>query len=199
MTSTTRCSYFVLMKSSNQNRRFPPPWTVEQNDHGYAIKDSSGFALAYVYFRDDLHAQRYSFAHQHLTGDEARRIAKAIARLPEFLKAEPEFPARRVKRVGRYWRSTHPYHVALQDCYVQENYDEIVECCRFNKVPFDATGERLTLGFVQWITYEFAYQFDAVRFWHKFDGRWMLGDDFLVPTPPKDFRPMQSVNRKGAI
>jgi hypothetical protein len=36
-----------------------------------------------VDFRDDL--QRWSFGHSHLTSDEARRIAKPIARLPEFL------------------------------------------------------------------------------------------------------------------
>jgi hypothetical protein len=187
------------MESRDQKRRFPPPWPVERNEHGYIVRDANGLALAFVYHRDDLHAKGWSFAHQHLTSDEARRIAKAIARLPELLKAEPAFPARRVRWVGRYWRDTHRYHVALEECYVRENYDEIVACCRFNKVPFDATGEKLQGELAGWITYEFAYQFDAIRFWHKFNGRWMAGEGFILPTLPKEFRPMQSLKYKGAL
>jgi hypothetical protein len=72
------------MESREPKRRFPPPWRVEQpGPDRYEVRDGNGFRLASVDFRDDL--QRWSFGHSHLTSDEARRIAKAIARLPELL------------------------------------------------------------------------------------------------------------------
>jgi len=36
--------------------------------------------------REDLHSSRYQYADSFLSKDEARRIAKAISRLPEVLK-----------------------------------------------------------------------------------------------------------------
>ena len=186
------------MESSDQKRRFPPPWKVEASKDQYRVTDANGITLACVYSRDDLHASQWGYYQAHLTSDEARRIAKAIARLPEFLKAEPAFPVRGVTRIGR-WRSSHPYHVALQNAYVQENYDEIAACCRFNKVPFDPTGEKMDRGLVRWLVYEFAFQFDAIRFWDKFNGKWIVGEDFIEPTPPTEFKPMQSLKHKGAI
>jgi hypothetical protein len=72
------------MKSSNHKRRFPAPWRVEEAGVDcYQVRDANGFRLASVYCRDDL--QNWSFGHGHLTSGEARRIANAIARLPEFL------------------------------------------------------------------------------------------------------------------
>jgi hypothetical protein len=32
-------------------RRFPPPWSIDENEESFVIKDASGQALAYVYFR----------------------------------------------------------------------------------------------------------------------------------------------------
>lgn len=186
------------MVSSDEKRRFPPPWPVERTQHGYVVKDANGIELAFVFCRDDLHRQQWADYTKHLTSDEARRIATGIARLPEFLKAEPAFPARRVKQIAR-WRSSHPYHVALQEAYVQENYDEILACCRYNKVPFDATGEKMERGLVRWGVYEFAFQFDAIRFWDKFNGKWIVGEDFIEAEAPQDFKRMQSLKRNGAI
>jgi hypothetical protein len=74
------------MKSSEQKRRFPPPWSVEQDQqHGFRVRDANGVLLASVYCRDDVHAAKWNNYAKHLTSDEARRIAKAIARIPEFL------------------------------------------------------------------------------------------------------------------
>jgi hypothetical protein len=32
--------------------RFPPPWSVEDIDAAYVVRDHNGQALAYVYFED---------------------------------------------------------------------------------------------------------------------------------------------------
>jgi hypothetical protein len=35
-------------------RRFPPPWTIDEaNDACFIVRDSTGQALAYVYFEDE--------------------------------------------------------------------------------------------------------------------------------------------------
>jgi hypothetical protein len=63
------------------NRRFPPPWTVEEyRDIAYIVRDANRFALAYVYFASELGQTRYL-----MTKDEARKIANGIAKLPELL------------------------------------------------------------------------------------------------------------------
>jgi hypothetical protein len=130
------------MESSEQKRRFPAPWRVELvNGDCYEVRDANGFRLVAVYSRDD--SQKWTFGHEYLTSDEARRIVKAIARLPELLNPHPTFQPRGTEWRGRYWKSSHPYHVALADAYVSENYDEIVASCAYNNVPFDATGEIL--------------------------------------------------------
>jgi hypothetical protein len=64
-------------------RRFPPPWTVEDIDAAFVVKDSTGQKLAYVYYEDE--PGRRSAA-KLLSKDEARRIAANIAKLPELLQ-----------------------------------------------------------------------------------------------------------------
>jgi hypothetical protein len=64
-------------------RRFPPPWSVEDTDACYIVRDASGQALAYVYFEEE--PGRRSAAHL-MTRDEARRIAANIAKLSELLQ-----------------------------------------------------------------------------------------------------------------
>ncbi len=67
-------------------RRFPAPWVMEEDKDGFRVKDASGFYICGVMHREDLHRGGYQYADSFLTRDEARRIAKAISRLPELLK-----------------------------------------------------------------------------------------------------------------
>ena len=65
-------------------RHFPEPWSVEELDTCFVVKDLNGQALAYMYFeKEPRHRHRRS---ELLTRDEAQRIAAIFAKLPELLK-----------------------------------------------------------------------------------------------------------------
>jgi hypothetical protein len=36
-----------------ETRRFPPPWTVEETDACFIVRDHNGQALSYVYFEEE--------------------------------------------------------------------------------------------------------------------------------------------------
>jgi hypothetical protein len=61
------------------SRRFPPPWSVEETDACFIVRDANRQALAYVYFEEEPGRRA---AAKLLTRDEARRIAANIAKLP---------------------------------------------------------------------------------------------------------------------
>jgi hypothetical protein len=64
-------------------RRFPPPWEIDDNGACFIVRDRSGQALAYVCYEDE--PGRRSAANL-LSRDEARRIAINLAKLPELVK-----------------------------------------------------------------------------------------------------------------
>ena len=66
-----------------KKRRLPAPWTAEKVEGGYRVKDDHGHWLAFVYAKED---NQLSKMPNYLTWDEARRVAKAIARLPSSFR-----------------------------------------------------------------------------------------------------------------
>jgi hypothetical protein len=69
-------------------RGFPSPWTVEELNDCFVVRDANGQALGYFYFVED-HDRRS--AAKLLTKDEARRIAVNFGRLPELLRSQPHW------------------------------------------------------------------------------------------------------------
>ena len=85
-------------------RRLPARWKVEPLDGGFKVVDSNGQSLAYVYGRK---TKADADIANVLTVDEARRIASNIAKLPNYLAANPDTikPIMKlVRQCGFSWR-----------------------------------------------------------------------------------------------
>jgi hypothetical protein len=76
-----------------EQRRFPPPWSIEERQESFIVMDANGQRLAYLYFEDEPQRQ---MSMKLLTRDEAFLIAVNIAKLPsvprQILKDIPRPP-----------------------------------------------------------------------------------------------------------
>ena len=56
-------------------RRFPPPWSIDELEACFVVIDNAGQKLAYVYFEEEPGRQS---ATKLITKDEARQIAANV-------------------------------------------------------------------------------------------------------------------------
>ena len=75
----------VSAPSELTERRFPPPWIVEELEACFYVCDSAGQKLAFVYFEEEPGRRA---AAKLLTKDEALRIAANIAKLYQMTRRE---------------------------------------------------------------------------------------------------------------
>lgn len=181
---------FLFHYGMPAGRRFPPPWTIVETEHGFVVRDANAFPVARVAHRQDLHDCGDRDQVHHLTREEACRIALGIARLPELVLERHGFA---VRGPAARWKPSHPYHVALDDSYIRRYWPEINALCAHNGILNSPTGERFEREGRLWCVYEFAIQRQAILFWDRFEGRWLQGDRFIHPTRPKDMPQMKPI------
>src|SRR5262245_57507097 len=73
----------------------PQPWRFEPIPGGYRVIDANGLAQAHVYGEPP---NALATSPHRLTDDEARRITKLIARLPELVELEQDRNKARSRR-----------------------------------------------------------------------------------------------------
>ena len=76
-------------------RRFPRPWRFEPIPGGYRVIDANGLALAHVYGEPP---NAIAISDKRLTNNEAEKIARLIARLPELVELEKDRNKARSRR-----------------------------------------------------------------------------------------------------
>jgi hypothetical protein len=83
-------------------RRFPPPWSIEERQESFIVKDANSQQLAYLYFEDEPQRQ---MSMRRLSRDEAFLIAVNIAKLPsvprQILKDIPRPPNSASREIER--------------------------------------------------------------------------------------------------
>ena len=99
---------------------------------------------------------------------------------------------------GKRWKASKPYHVALEDSYARRNWDEIDGLCKLNGIPFEPTGERISARGL-WCVYQFAKQSEAMMFWDRFEGRWLVGNEATFPERPDDIPKMKEPERSRLV
>jgi hypothetical protein len=67
-------------------RRFPTPWTAEETDASFIVRDANGQGLAYVYFEGEI--EHRSAAHL-LTRDEMAANFAKLPATPASVSASP--------------------------------------------------------------------------------------------------------------
>jgi hypothetical protein len=67
-------------------RRFPPPWSIDELEACFVVRDHSGQALAYVYFEDE--PGRRSAAKRCSRRTRRGGSRPPMAKLPELLQKQ---------------------------------------------------------------------------------------------------------------
>jgi hypothetical protein len=63
-----------------EQRKLERPWMVEETNSAYIVRTANHLVVSLIYFDNELRRRGFN-----LTKDEARRVAKNIARLPDLL------------------------------------------------------------------------------------------------------------------
>ncbi len=81
-------------------RRFPPPWTIEDNGVCFILRDNNGQALAYVYFENEP-GQADSCKLAHASGGRlAARVVTQSRHSIEQLQPMPDCCPQLVRSLG---------------------------------------------------------------------------------------------------
>jgi hypothetical protein len=120
----------AFSSSSDRSKDFPSGSTQYDSSLSNIVASNVFFRSVTKSFIRPAPSQRAEIARGRITrAAEARRIAKAIARLPEFLMQRPGFYQR---RSGSPMEAGPPYHVALEDSYIRAHRDEIAICLDYS-------------------------------------------------------------------
>ena len=76
-----------LNNSIVAQRRFPPPWSIEERQESFIVKDSNGLRIAYLYFEDEPQRQ---MSMKRLSRDEAFLIGREHRQAAERATADIE-------------------------------------------------------------------------------------------------------------
>jgi hypothetical protein len=90
-----------LILAAIPQRRFPRPWRFDSIPGGYRVIDANGLALAQVYGEPP---DAIAISDKRLTNNEAEKIARLIARLPELVELEED------RNKARSRRKQQPLH-----------------------------------------------------------------------------------------
>jgi hypothetical protein len=72
-------------------RIFPAPWRVEEFSEGYCVRDAQARVLAYVVVNEQIEGA----ASNLLSREDAGRIARFFASLPDLIRETPPAPNQR--------------------------------------------------------------------------------------------------------
>lgn len=70
------------MTATPPQRRFPGPWTVADTGSSWSVADATGFVMVWFCYEAPRESGTWP---DRLTRDEARRLARGYARLPDLL------------------------------------------------------------------------------------------------------------------
>jgi hypothetical protein len=96
-----RLTALVLRQAGRAKRRFPSPWSVEETDACFIVRDAKVQALAYVYFEDELGRRAARNSSRATTRGASPPTSRSCrCRCADMSDAGPE--SHRLLRVSRF-------------------------------------------------------------------------------------------------